>query len=82
MLDLRGAALCGWAVTRRGLPVLRRPAPCGEQTGLQRSILSNRISALESLRRFARAAELAEEFLKLYPNDSRMKREILFLQTR
>ena len=23
-----------------------------------------------------------QEFLKLYPNDSRMKREILFLQTR
>ena len=83
MLDLRGAALCGLGRYEEGLACFEEALPlAGEQTGLQRSILSNRISALESLRRFARAAELAEEFLKLYPNDSRMKREILFLQTR
>lgn len=83
MLDLRGAALCGLGRYEEGLACFEEALPlAGEQTGLQRSILSNRISALESLRRFARAAELAEEFLKLYPNDSRMRREILFLQTR
>lgn len=83
MLDLRGAALCGLGRCEEGLACFEEALPlAGEKTGLQRSILSNRIAALESMRRFDSAAKLAEEFLKLYPNDTRMKREILFLQSR
>ena len=83
MLDLRGAALCGLGSYEEGLACFEEALPLAqEKSGLQRSILSNRISALESLRRFDQAAELAQEFLELYPNDTRMKREVLFLQTR
>lgn len=83
MLDLRGAALCGLGRYEEGLVCFEEALPLAqEKSGLQRSILSNRISALESLRRFDRAAELAKEFLELYPDDAKMKRENLFLQTR
>ena len=53
-----------------------------EGTALQQSILFNRIAALENLRDFAKAKELAAQYSELYPDDARMNRENLFLQSR
>ena len=83
MLDLKGAALCGIGRYDEGLECFEQALPLSQEgTGLRRSIMFNRIAALENLREFDRAKELAAEYADQYPNDKRMKRENLFLQTR
>ena len=83
MLDLKGAALCGLGQYEEALDCFEQALPLSQDgTALRRSILFNRIAALENLRQFDRARELAAEYAEKYPNDKRMKRENLFLQTR
>lgn len=83
MLDLKGTALCGEGRYEEALACFEQALPLSQEgTALRRSILFNRICALENLREFARAKELAEEYAAEYPEDARMQRENLFLQTR
>lgn len=83
MLNLKGTALCELGQYREGLACFEQALPrTQEGTALQRSVLSNRIAALENLREFDRAKELAARYSEQYPDDERMKRENLFLQTR
>lgn len=83
MLDLKGAALCGLGKYKEALKYLEEALPLTQKgTALQRSVLFNRICAVENLRDFERAKELAAEYSELYPNDKRMNRENLFLQSR
>lgn len=83
MLDLKGAALCGLGRYEEALDCFEQAIPLSQDgTALRRSLLFNRIGALENLREFDRAKELAAEYEDLYPDDARMQRENLFLQTR
>ncbi|MDO5132090.1 MAG: tetratricopeptide repeat protein [Eubacteriales bacterium] len=83
MLALKGTALCGLARYEEAIECFDRALPlAGEGTELRRSILFNRIAAYENLCRYDRAKELAAEYAQEYPDDPRMQRENLFLQTR
>ena len=83
MLNLKGTALCELGKYSEGLAYFEQALPKTQDgTTLQRSVLSNRIAALENLREFDRAKELAAQYSEQYPDDKRMNRENLFLQTR
>ena len=83
MLDLKGTALCGLGRWEEALALFEQALPLAQEgTALQQSILFNRIAALENLRDFAKAKELAAQYSELYPDDARMNRENLFLQSR
>ena len=83
MLALRGTALFGLSRYEEAIACFEEALPlAGEGTELRRSLLFNRIAAYENLRRFDRAKELAAEYAEEYPDDERMQRENLFLQTR
>ena len=83
MLDLKGAALSGLGKYKEALACFEQALPLAQSgTELYRSIRFNTIGALENLRDFKQAKELAAEYAKEYPDDERMKRENLFLQTR
>lgn len=83
MLNLKGTALCGLDRYEEALSCFEQALPLSQSgTALQRSILFNRIAAVENLRDFDRAKELAAEYSKKYPKDERMNRENQFLQTR
>lgn len=83
MLDLKGAALCGVGRYEEALDCFEQALPLSQEgTTLRRSLLFNRIGALENLREFDRAKELAAEYAQMYPDDTRIQRENLFLQTR
>lgn len=83
MLNLKGTALCGLGEYEEALEYFEQALPMArEGTQLRQSLLFNRIAAVENLRDFARAKELAAEYAELYPDDERMQRENLFLQTR
>ena len=83
MLNLKGTALCGLKKYDEALSCFEQALPLSQNgTALQRSIMFNRIAAVENLRDFKRAKELAAEYSEKYPKDKRMNRENLFLQTR
>ena len=83
MLNLKGTALCGTGKYKQALKYFEMALPLSQEgTALRQSILYNRIAAYENLRDFKRAAELAAEYSKKYPNDKQMNRENGFLQTR
>ena len=83
MLNLKGTALCGLGKYKEALACFEQALPLSQGgTALQRSILFNRIAAVENLRDFKRAKELAAEYSDKYPNDERMNRENQFLQSR
>lgn len=83
LLDLKGTALCALERYEEALACFEQALPLSrEGTAARRSIEFNRIAALENLHRFEEAKELAAEYSKLYPDDEKMKRENLFLQTR
>ena len=83
MLNLKGTALCGTGKYKQALKYFEMALPLSQEgTALRRSILFNRICVYENLRDFKRAAELAAEYSKKYPDDKQMNRENGFLQTR
>lgn len=83
MLNLKGTALCGLEKYEEALACFEQALPLSQSgTALQRSILFNRIAAVENLRDFKRAKKLAAEYSEKYPNDERMNRENQFLQSR
>lgn len=83
MLNLKGTALCGLEKYKEALSCFEQALPLSQGgTALQRSIMFNRIAAVENLRDFKRAKELAAEYSEKYPRDKRMNRENLFLQSR
>lgn len=83
MLNLKGTALCGLGKYKEALACFEQALPLSQSgTALQRSIMFNRIGAVENLRDFERAKELAAEYSEKYPKDERMNRENLFLQSR
>ena len=83
MLNLKGTALCGTGKYKQALKYFEMALPLSQEgTALRQSILFNRIAAYENIRDFKRAAELAAEYSKIYPNDKQMNRENGFLQTR
>ena len=83
MLDLKGTALCGLERYEEAMTCFEQALPLTQDgTALKKSILFNRIAVLENLRRFDEAKELAAEYSQLYPDDARMNRENLFLQSR
>ena len=83
MLNLRGTALCATGEYKEALACFEQALPLSQEgTALQRSIMFNRIAAVENLRDFDRAKELAAQYAEKYPKDERMKRENQFLQTR
>ncbi|MDO5476247.1 MAG: tetratricopeptide repeat protein [Eubacteriales bacterium] len=83
MLDLKGTALCGLGRYEEAMTCFEQALPRTQDgTALKKSILFNRIAALEHLRQFDKAKELAAEYSQLYPDDARMNRENLFLQSR
>jgi len=53
-----------------------------EDDSCEQTLKFNQIAACEKLARFDQAASLTEEYLKLYPDDERAKREYEFLKTR
>lgn len=81
--NLRGMALCGLGKYDEALICFEKALPLAEEgTPVRQSILFNRIAVYEKKRDFARARELAAQYAEIYPNDDRMNRENLFLQTR
>ena len=83
MLNLRGTALCATGEYKEALACFEQALPLSQEgTALQRSSMFNRIAAVENLRDFDRAKELAAQYAEKYPKDERMKRENQFLQTR
>ena len=83
MLNLKGNALCGLGKYKEALACFEQALPLSQDgTALRQSLLFNRIAAVENMRDFKRAKELAAEYAELYPKDTRMERENLFLQTR
>lgn len=83
MLNLKGNALCGLGKYKEALACFEQALPLSQDgTALRQSLLFNRIAAVENMRDFKRAKELAAEYAELYPEDTRMERENLFLQTR
>jgi tetratricopeptide (TPR) repeat protein len=83
MLNLKGTALCGLERYEEALDCFEQALPLSQEgTALHKSILFNRIAAVENLRDFARAKELAAEYMEKYPDDERMQRENKFLESR
>ena len=83
MLNLKGNALCGLGKYKEALACFEQALPLSQDgTALRQSLLFNRIAAVENMRDFKRAKELAAEYAELYPKDTRMERENLFLQSR
>ncbi len=83
MLNLKGTALCSLEKYKEALVCFEEALPLSQEgSSLRRSILFNRIAALEHLREFKKAAELSAEYVKAYPKDKLMNRENNFLQTR